>query len=156
MELNQKGQAFAGYRLIISAFIAFFILLIIIGAINYFESLRTRTTHESLYTGLNAAKEAPNGLSVKKSNVFFSSGSAYTKYFFSAQSGLPEDCIELMAFETQAIDVSPGGALTFNNAITVNVYFRCFLKNIAEAQGIYNDCDIYCQVSLGDEKFGLP
>ena len=157
MKFNQKGQAFASYRLIIGAFIAFFILLIILGAINYFETIKTRTTHESLRSGLNAAKETPDGSVVKKKNVYFSAGSAYTRHFFSTQSGIPVECLEIIADESPMITLT-GNSIKFEHANTLDIFFRCFLlkADIPGTVSIPGDCtpdisDMFCQVAIGVE-----
>ena len=157
--INQKGQAFAGYRLIIGALIAFFILLIILGAINYFESIKTRTTHDSLRSGLNAAKETPDGSIIKKKAVYFSAGSAYTKQFFSIQSGVPAACLQLIA-DKPTVKVTEN-SISFEQALTIDVFFRCVLLGSemeAMLPFVTNECrdvsDLYCQISVGDETFG--
>ena len=58
--LDNKGQAFEAYRLLIDAILALLVLVIIVSAVNYLESLKTNISSERFYTGLKNAVKQPN------------------------------------------------------------------------------------------------
>lgn len=159
--LNKRGQAFAGYRLIIGAILAFFILLIILGAITYFENIRTQITFEALTSGLNSAKASPDGSIVKKANVYFSQ-SIYTKRFFSQRTGLSKECFKLLARDDPIVFIRDERQLVIEQMIIENVFFRCVTCDHPDASEWFDtdceECEINCWVSVGRDlkkEFGL-
>lgn len=148
--LNEKGQEFVGFRLMIGVFIAFFILIIILGALNYFEGLKTEIVQQAMHSGINSAKSSPNGLVVKKPNVAFKS-TVFTKRYFSAISGLPEECIELQGRDDGIVYVrNEGRQLVVEQDLTDNAYFRCVTCDHEDAfNSDCEECEINCLVSLG-------
>jgi hypothetical protein len=144
LELNEKGQEFIGFRLMIGMIIAFFILVIILSALSYFEGLKTQIVQDAMYSGINSAKSSPNGQIVKKAAVAFKA-TIFTQRYFSAISGLPQDCIELRGRDDGIVFVrNQGKELVIEQDLTENAYFQCFSGDDA-----LEGCSISCLVSFG-------
>ena len=145
--LNESGQEFIGFRLMIGVFIAFFILVIILSALNYFEGLKTQIVQDAMHSGINSAKSSPNGMVVKKPNLAFKS-TVLTQRYFSAISGLPQECIELKGREDGIVYVqNDGRELVIEQDLSDNAYFRFVPRGHEDS--LESDCEIYCIVSIG-------
>ena len=148
--LNEKGQEFIGFRLMIGMFIAFFILVIILASLSYFEGLKVQIVSDAMHSGINSAKSSPNGKVIRKPEIAFKS-TVFTKRYFSAISGVSEDCIELIGREDDIIFVAQEGKhLVVGQDLTENAYFRCVTCGHEEAfNSDCEECEVNCWVSIG-------
>src|SRR3989344_2822235 len=67
--MNSKGQEFAGYKMMIGAIIALFVLIIIVSAVSYFDELRTTISSNLILDGVKAARISGIELSSNESAV---------------------------------------------------------------------------------------
>jgi hypothetical protein len=150
LNLNEKGQEFIGFRLMIGVIIAFFILVIIMSALSYFEGLKTQIVQDVMHSGINSAKSSPNGMVVKKPNVAFKPA-VFTQRYFSVISGLPQECIELQGRDDGIVYVQNNGReLVIEKDLSDNLYFRCVTCTHEDAfNSDCEECEINCFVSIG-------
>lgn len=142
--MNVKGQEFIGYKMLIGAIVALFILMIIIGAINYFSTLREDISDQVVINGLEAAANSPNGDVIKRSDVTLHEGS-YSARSFSKATGVEEECIYLSSINTSSFykDIV-FNAIVVNESVLADIYFRCNTGSICTS-----GCEICCDVSFG-------
>jgi len=142
---SQKGQYFAPYRLVIGAAIGSMILLIILGVVSYFEGLKETLAYETIVSGIKSAVASPNGMVVKKPNVFIKS-STFSKKFFAEVSGLEKDCIILQAPESGVVYLKeqPLEMIVVEKGVAINLYFKCCMQTNAE-------CEMKCWISFAEE-----
>ncbi|HLC36769.1 MAG TPA: hypothetical protein VJK05_04150 [archaeon] len=144
--MNSKGQEFAGYKMMIGAIIALFVLIIIVSAVSYFDELRTTISSNLILDGVKAAYKSPNGDVIKKTNVTFKEGS-YSKRFFGASIELDEQCIELKAARISGIELSSNESAVIVKANLVNDFYAKCLQG-AECK---SSCKTCCTFSIGEE-----
>lgn len=149
MALNGSGQMFAGFRLILGALIAFFILIIIFGALTQFERIKSEIAFDALTSGLNSAKASPNGDIIKKPNIFFSEAT-FTKRFFFLKSGVKEECLELVVEESPLIHLLDEETIKIEGQLYSDAFFSCALCS-PPALKICRQCQMLCWVSLGKD-----
>lgn len=149
--INQKGQAFEAYRLLIAMVIALAVLVIILSAVAYFDDLRKRVSQDTMYTSFKSAVDSPNGKIVQASDLAFTSGTTFSRRQFSLKAGVEEDCILLDAendFGFRLNDDNPDAPFVSVPAtIQGSVFFQCQTENFILSP---NDaCYVYCLISFG-------
>ncbi len=146
---NEKGIETIGFEIIVGVTIAFFILLIVLGAINYFEGLRYQVSSQLFVDGLKAAINSPNGKIVEKSNIGLKAGK-YSTRFLSLQTGLQEKCLRFKPASSKNVEVSSDSSLVeLKQDFTSKVYYRCFTKGFEDSFEPF-DCEISCYISIGN------
>ena len=70
-KLNEKGQAFEAYRVLIAMVISLAILVIILSAVSYFDELRKKVSTDTVYSSWKSAVDSPNGKVVEARNLYF-------------------------------------------------------------------------------------
>ncbi|MDO8627867.1 MAG: hypothetical protein Q7K42_05350 [Candidatus Diapherotrites archaeon] len=149
MKLNSRGQEFESFELMIGMIIAFFILLIILGAITYFDGLKSNISQETMVESFKAAYNSPNADVILRRDLIIKQG-AYSRNLFSNATGLPNECIQFVFPEFYSVlSLSDSGNTLFvDGDLTENVYFQCVNQsNDKSLQG----CEISCYVSLGHD-----
>ena len=150
---NQKGQAFAVYRLLIGAILAIMIASFISGIYIYFEEQKAIISTRSLESAVKNAVSSPNGEVITVENLTFREGAAYTKRSFSYVAAIPAACIVFPQTRSlSAIQVSES-RISIRQQVMLNVYIKCFLAGAAE--GCAGDDepadDIACEISFGEK-----
>ncbi len=152
LKLNQHGQAFEAYRLLIAMVIALAVLIIILSAISYFDELRKRVSQDTLYSSFKSAIDSPNGKIVKTTNLVFPSGSRYTRTQFARPNNLEEECIQLDASKDTGFELHDEDAsapyVNVAQSIQGSAYFQCRTDNFIIPPGP-DTCFVYCLISFG-------
>ena len=138
MTLNQRGQAFASYRLLIGAIMALLILAIIVGAITYLRTLESDISAQKLAQGVANAVKQPNGRILKLNDLALAQG-GYSANVFSRAMNLDEECVYVDAVGSTF--ESTGDAVIVKHRTKASVYARCDIGSGA--------CEIQCEVRFG-------
>ena len=129
--------------MLINAIIALFILVIIIGAIDYFDNLQTDISTQSLLEGFDSAVQSPNGDVILKHSLVLNEG-AYTLRNFSSSSKISEECIILQSVSYTSMFLSDTGkSIVVKSTLQTDVYFQCTTENNSPA------CETQCIISFG-------
>ncbi|MFH1390925.1 MAG: hypothetical protein ABIH20_01295 [Candidatus Diapherotrites archaeon] len=140
--MDSKAQAFAPFKMLIGAIMAMLILVIIIGAINYFEDLRVDVSRQRFYDGLNNAIHQPNETILQVEDAQFAEGTTFSTLGLSKKSGLDPECLEFVDTDSPTFVVE-------DELITIkeNVLTDVFIKCETESAG----CVIFCEISFGTD-----
>ena len=141
--MDEKGQSFAVFKLLIGAILAMMILIIIYGAISYLDTLKLIIDQQRFFATLKDATSQPNGRVIVAGNIYFNN-TIYTRKTLSEQMGMDNaDCIELDAL-TNEIFVLEDDYISIERKYSTNVYVKC------EASGAYPaECGFGCFISFG-------
>ncbi|MFH1751629.1 MAG: hypothetical protein ABH821_01675 [archaeon] len=145
-KLNERGQVFAVYRLLIGSILAIAILSIILGALGYFESQKVDIGVRRIYDGVKQASQAPDLGSGNDSDavlvlddVIISEG-GFTSRSLAQYAKLGDTCVTFGAVDFASIELESDG-IFFNESISIDVYIKCALKDTA--------CPVECWVNFG-------
>jgi len=95
MKVNQKGQEFEVFNLLIGAVLALAILVIIVSIINYFEGIKVDSSRQAIEQKVKNAAQSPDGsVFVVREVVVPEHQSFSSKYFAEEVLNLNEECIE--------------------------------------------------------------
>ncbi len=140
--MNNKGQGFSVFNLLVQAIIGLFILVIIISALTYFEGQKFRISMDRFEDNLVFASQQPNGDVLVIEEVVFNQ-STISKKAIATRIGIGAECIDFEAKNIPAITVK-NSSVVFNEPVTINVYLKCYPDNSCNStQGIR------CIVSFG-------
>lgn len=139
VKLNQKGQAFSAFQLLIGAVLALAVLAIIVSTIVYFDSLRLQVTSDKLNNGWLSAVNAPNAGIIRVDSVTLVGGSIFTKKQFAERAGMEPECITFDSTDTvfEFNDTS----VKLKQTIQANVYIQCLSEGDVT-------CPIECMISF--------
>ncbi|MDZ4256928.1 MAG: hypothetical protein U1C71_04925 [archaeon] len=157
--MGNRGQAFEAYRVLIAGVITLAVLVIIFGALGYFESLREDASYETLYTSWKSAVDSPNGKVIIASKLAFTQGTIFSRPQFARQVNLENACIALEAESAAGYllnDTNPDAPfIQVSGNILGNVYMQCRPDNF-----IFTDpqvgCYVYCLLSFGKPLANTP
>ncbi len=158
--MNQKGQEFASYRLLIAVIMGLFILMIIISSLGYFDQKRFDVSEKLLKNGfVNAQNNIVSSTWSSTSSdvspvlveeILLSQG-GYSAGFFTKNSGMKKECVKFFAKKNPAFTVlNNGNGIGINQTIRTDVYFLCNRNS-----NMSTDCPILCQISF-NEKITEP
>ncbi len=149
IKLNQRGQEFEPFRLLIAAVFALVVLMIIVGAINYFESLEWEISMQRLNKTIESAAQTPNGIVVVARGLRFREGTTINALQVAKITGVERECIEFTAYDFSAFRVSDNSkSIHFEKTISTNVFVQCG-KNLTEYGVCPSTCDFCCLISFG-------
>lgn len=145
LSVNESGQGFSVFRLLIGAIMGLMILLIILGITNYFEQMRLNLGVQKVNQSFLTAANKHNGTVIKLENVELPAGTEFSSLSFSNGSGVEKNCIRITGMETPDIvysSIASGGySVKIGHYAMLSIYFRCETSATA-------DCEVYCTVSL--------
>jgi len=148
ISLNQKGQEGAGFRLLIEAILAVFILVIILGVISQLDEWRWKVSERRLFDGFSKSLNSPDGSVVFEKDLILRDGSAYSRSAFaSSVTGIDKDCVELNASSSSAFTSYQGELVEINTVIKTDIYYKCLPGSLVG----WDDCPDYCYVSFGQD-----
>jgi len=143
-KLNCRGQVFAPYRLVIGAVMGLLIMLIVVGAIDYFTNLKFDISTQQLFDGFGQAIEAHDNSIVVKEDLSLEPGS-FAAVSFAEQYNIPKECIEFQSSGISSYSIPSGGKeIILNNAVYTTVYFKC-----GPDFAMPSECEFYCIISFG-------
>tara|TARA_Y100000310_G_scaffold131592_1_gene130770 strand:+ start:633 stop:1061 length:429 start_codon:yes stop_codon:yes gene_type:complete len=138
--MDSKAQAFAPFRMLIGAVMAMLILVIIIGAIDYFDGLEITVSRQRFYDGLNNAINQPNETILQVEDAKFSEGTTFSTLGLSKISGLESECLEFVDTDSPTFLVEDD-LLTIREKVLTDVFIKCETEN--------GSCVIFCELSFG-------
>jgi len=142
--VSEKGQAFAPFRMLIGAIMALLILVIIIGAIDYFDGLRVTISRQRFYDGLDNAINQPNEGILVVNTLQFMKGTTFSGRILGRNANLGEDCVEFVDNSSPSMVVDSGEQLiSIKETVLTDVFMRCETN--------VGSCEVYCDISFGDE-----
>jgi len=143
--LGKKGQMFIGYKFIIGAIMALFMLMIIISGIRQVESIKYEVSAQRIYEGFKSAAKTPNGEVIEIDALTFRKGTMFSPLEFSNKAHVDPGCIALQAANIGDLKQN-GETIEIMNDITFTVYAQCSL-DCGSAAEQYDP--IFCIVSFG-------
>lgn len=140
LRLNDSGQGFSVFRLLISAIMGLMILLIILAVSDYFYQVRLNLGYNRIIEGFNTAANKPDGTVVKVADTELPAGTVLASKSISVGTGISQDCIILTGEHSSFFSFPSDRAATIDHTVTVSVYIKC--------ETSMEGCDVYCTVSL--------
>jgi hypothetical protein len=149
--MNQSGQAFEAYRVLIAMVIALAVLLIILSAVTYFDKLREKVSLDTLYSSWKSAVDSPNGKVILARELFFPKGTVFNRRQFAVQVNLEETCVVLDGEKSAGFALDDSDIehprVTAVNSVVGNVYMQCETTN--DTIPGFGNCYAYCLLSFG-------
>ena len=140
MRFSEKAQAFEPFKMMIGAVFAMLVLVIIIGSVNYFQTLRADISTQRFYDGLGGAVRQPNDSVLLVSELQFAEGTTFSSKGLGKVVGLEGECIEFVD-SGSSFEINGSIAKT-KSALITDVFFRCKANE--------PDCEIFCEISFGE------
>ena len=94
--LYEKGQAFEPFKMLIGAVFALLVLVIILGAVSYFDDLDYQISMNRFSTGLNQAVKLHDGSILTIEELKFPDDTSFSSKGIGNVVGLDEGCIEFI------------------------------------------------------------
>src|SRR3989344_3250730 len=104
---NERGQSFEPFRMLIAAVMALAVLMIIIGAIQYFDDKQFGISKERFFDGINNGVRQPNGELLVVEHLQFQKGDTLSANGIGKNVGIDGDCITFAGSGTNGAIVSP-------------------------------------------------
>ena len=139
---DERGQAFEPFKMLIGAIMALTVLLIIIGAIQYFENLRLDVSKQRFTEGITNAARQPDGALLVVEGLQFQRSQAFSSIALSRNTGIGEGCLEFIDNGDPSIQVS-GGVVEFLEGQQVDAYIKC-------SANASQSCEIGCEISFNE------
>ena len=140
---SQKGQAFEPFKLLIGAVMALAVLVIIIGAINYFEGLSVDVSRQRFSEGLQNAVRQPNGSPLLIENLKFQRDASFSSGGIGKLIGIPEDCVSFTDPGAKVFEVTDSKLITVHETVLTSVLVRCDIDKPPS-------CRVGCEITFGD------
>lgn len=143
MQVNSRGE-FEPFKMLIGAIMALVVLVIILAAIEFFNTFNASVSTELFYTGLRNAIEQPNGKTLVIKNLRFESGTVFTASSVSRQVGLATECLYFK--------LPPGTSQTsvqMENSVEINAFSVCYTNESTECDSFDSSCQVCCYVGFG-------
>jgi len=162
--VNEKGQEFEPFKMLIFVIMAFVMLFFILSSLNYFEGQKVSISRTQLLNGLKSAAEAPQVINKEKPlrlrELFFDTGvfSSRALAEFFALGGEEcelggEECVNLYARPTSpAFEMKQNERdqnfklLSINQKIQSDVFIYCSIPTADSAQQC---CVVACNIYFG-------
>ena len=138
---DDRGQAFEPYKMLIGAVMALAVLLIIIGAISYFENLRIDASKQRFLEGVTNAVRQPNGGLLAVYDLQFPQGLAFSSEGVGKNVGIEGECIEFIDSGAESIEID-GKSAEFKQNQLVDAFIKC-------GPGVAT-CQVQCKISFDD------
>lgn len=138
--MNSNAQEFIGFKLLIGAIIALFILFIILSVISYVEEFKYSISEKNLYEGIKSAINAPEQV-VQIKELTFREGSSYSSSGFAKKTPLKRECFNIDASQTGGFNLQSPEVIQVKQTVKTDVYVKCVLAS--------GDCFATCTVSFG-------
>ncbi len=142
MAFGARGQAFDTYRLLLGAIMGLLVLLIILGAVSYFEGLRVDVSRQRFFDGLKNAANQPNGDTLELGGIYFLKDSRFSSKTLARNIGLAEECVAFSDNGAPGFTIGPELAKV-DEQLVASVFVRCE-TNYSGA------CEIGCEISFGE------
>lgn len=147
--MNQQGQEFSGFRLLIEAILVLMILAIIISILGWVEGQRYGISEKRLFEGFDKAVNSPNGRTVVENDITLRKDSYYTSGSFAERApSIPRECISFEALPLASLELSSNnGRITIKENLQLDMFYKC-QRLSSECS---SDCETCCKISFGRE-----
>ncbi|GEM_PF-4955484 len=149
--MKQRGQAFPPFHFLISAVLGLAILVIILGIIAYFESVRFGLSQERFTQAVDRALANPTGETISEEKVLFRGGESFSSRTFASPRGMDDSCFELQARETGFVVLESASLVKIQKNTELDVFYQCFTRTECAASALASACDKCCIISFGKE-----
>lgn len=146
---SERGQEFEPFRLLIGAVFALAVLVIIIGAINYFEDLRLDVSRQRFMEGLNNAVKQPNGTPLEIAGIQLQAGKKYTSLEISKVVNIPDECISFGDSGSREFTVERKASVQVNANLLSDVMVVCTAK---PADLPVAECEVGCVITFNEAQ----
>lgn len=146
---DEKGQAFAVYRMLIGAILAIMILFFISGIYIYFEEQKAIVSERSLHSAIRNAVSSPNGDVIVAENLTFRQGTIYSRGAFANIAAIPESCIVLSQTRSVSSVEASEDEISIKKQVMLDVYVKCNLGLCANDDNPSDDVE--CEISFGEK-----
>ncbi len=127
--VNQKGQSFEVFNLLIGAILALAILVIIISIINYLEEIKVDSSLEAIEQKLKNASQSPDGRIFVSNEVVIPKDYSFNSKQVSKILNISEECVEFDFPQNAKWAVYPNSPernlVFFPKRIETNFYVVC-------------------------------
>ena len=149
--MNERGQEFSGFRLLIDAILVLLILVIIIGVLGWVQSEQDRVSSIRLSEGFDTALNSPNGKTVFERDINLKEGAVYSsRSFADPRPGIKKECVKIYSADTSGFVVDPTNRqVRVTTKLQVDVYYRCW-RDVGTGV-CEDDCELCCEISFGKE-----
>lgn len=146
--LNEKGQEYAGFQLLIDIVMALAILVIILSVINYFEEQKIIASQRAFLDKMQSAVNAPNQGIIKADNLILPQG-VISAEFIAANTPVKAKCVEFTARPDSAFTLASDKTFVkINQKIEADIFLKCI---VGSQYGSAVDCSESCLISIGRE-----
>jgi hypothetical protein len=148
---SERGQSGAVFRLLIDSIVGLAILVMILGALFYFETLNASASRQEFFSKVTAAVNSPNGIVVESTGRLVFHKGGFSNGDMESLTGYPKDCFEFQS--NLAFAKAPTGEIIeFTGNIKSKVYVQCVTTgndcSVEEEQDA-GCCEIECLISFG-------
>ncbi len=137
--LNESGQAFSVFRLLISAIMGLMILLIILGVSDYFYKLQLNLGYQRVVDGFSTAANKHDGTVIIIEEAELPAGTQIAGLSIARGSGVEPDCISVTGAQSNSITYNSTNIATIEHNTKISVYIKC---------EILGACNPECLISL--------
>lgn len=164
MKLNQKGQGFEVFNLLIGAILALAILVIIISIINYLEDIKIDSSLESIEQKLKNASQSPDGSVFVSEEVILPKDYSFNSKQVSRILNIREECVEFdfPAYANWAEYPNGEGEknlISFTRRIQTQFYVVCLSQGegslFLTGHSDYFECPVSCTEFCCALSFGV-
>jgi len=131
--MNQKGQEFEVFNILVGAVLALAILVIIISIITYFEQIKLDSSIQSIQQKLTNAAQSPDGSVFVSKDVIIPADYSFNSKQFSLILNIDEECIEFDFPHDLTSIYYPNSpernVIAFNKRIQTNFFVVCQSRN---------------------------
>ena len=140
--LNQFGQEFSVFRMLIAFVMGVAILLIILTAVEQFDEYKYSISKKRMYEGFHSAVQSPNGDVIVRDDLRFRIGDMLTAGGFASQESLDPGCVvSVNAPETTSTTNPNSSSVKFLQSISTELFFRCIRSSSPP-------CRVQCEISV--------
>ncbi len=147
--MDERGQAFAVFKLLIGSILAMMILIIIFGAITYLDQIKIDISKERFYAALIDATNQPNGQILIVSDIYLDS-TRYSRNALGAKMGIEGECIELDSIENEIFMLRSESVEITRRQLT-DVYIVCEPVDDSDFGNYPDSCGFGCFISFAKE-----
>ncbi len=130
--------------MLIAAVMALAVLMIIIGAIQYFDDQQFGISKERFFDGVQNAVRQPNGELLVVEQLQFKKGDSFSSNGVGKNAGISGECITFSGTGTNGAVVSPDGeSISFAERVLVDAFIKC-----SPASPAGGTCEAECEISF--------
>jgi len=148
--VNNRGQAFSAYRLLIGAIMGLAIMVMIVATIHFFEQKSTDIDWRIFIDGFESASELKDGSVIVEKSLSLGVGQSVNSRGLSELVAMGEQCISFDANERLGFKLGENSKSVYSaNPVSVDVYYRCALQQLDS--DCPEECIQCCLISFGKE-----